>query len=533
MPGFKAVGLSVLRRALTIVAVVAVVVAALFGWMADGPGLRFSDDAAASAGFSCAPYEPVPPSGGVARSVSSQGELEAALAAAEPGDTVNLATGVYRRIDYRRAFGHRSGTAAAPIIIQAAPGAKAVVDVGEGGQPSTQFAVSIQRVAHISVRGLEIRHGIFGALSRGSSSITFEHNDIHRTGQAGVVTGAAEGESGYEPSTSTVVRCNSIHHTGLVQPEFGEGIYVGTGKTGAVDRTSGVVIEGNEIHSISNEAIDVKRYTTDVTIRHNLIHDVTPHYGGAVSLGLNKNDWGPANYLVEHNRIWNVSSGKHYAQAIAVAHGPTVIRHNVIWNIDTKISDSWPWTAAIQVHGDDNDADWAYGFGNPAMTAVQIAGNTVFGCNQGCIDGYTDPGQIRPTLTLDSNLVDRASTGDAANDTDIIVSASDFVGPTAGTADAGSGPGSGFRLRTSPPTSVTTSPTTTSPPTTAAVPSTAAAPTTRARSSTNVATSTTVLPRPTVSIATPVPSRRRSTDKPAASPTSTSRSPVTDPAVPS
>ncbi|MDH4276927.1 MAG: right-handed parallel beta-helix repeat-containing protein, partial [Acidimicrobiia bacterium] len=306
--------------------------------------------------------------------------------------------------------------------------------------------------------------------------ITFEHNHIHHLGQVGVATGGAETATGYEPSSATVIRCNTIHHTGMLDHEFGEGVYVGTGRTGAVDRTSGVLIEGNEIHSIANEAVDVKRYTTDVTIRHNLIHDVTPYYGGAISLGLNKNNWGPANYLVEYNRIWNVSSGRHYAQAIAVAHGPTVIRNNLIWNVDTRLTDSWPWTATIQVHGDDSSADWAYGFGNPAATRVDIVDNTIIGCNQGCIDSHTEPGQIKPTLTIQSNMVDRASTGDATNSSDIVVSAADLLGPVTGTADRGSGPGSGIQLPTLPP------PTTTPPspqPTTAAPPTTfAAAPTT-------------------------------------------------------
>ncbi|MDH3300186.1 MAG: right-handed parallel beta-helix repeat-containing protein [Acidimicrobiia bacterium] len=422
--------------------------------------LGLAVEPAAAAGASCGPYQPLAPSGGVERSVSNQAELAAALAVARPGDVINLADGVYTRIDYRLDQGHRSGTASAPIVIQAAAGAAPIIDAGDNGTPSYRFAVSIIRMAHVTVRGLEIRNGIFGALSRGSASITFEHNHIHDLAQVGVVTGAAETAAGYEPSSNTVIRCNTIHDTGMLDPEFGEGIYVGTGRTGAVDRTSGVLIEGNEIHSIANEAVDVKRYTTNVTIRNNLIHDVTPYYGGAISLGLNRNDWGPANYLVEENRIWNVSSGRHYAQAIAVAHGPTVIRNNTIWNVDTRITDSWPWTATIQVHGDDNEADWAYGFGNPAMARVDIIGNTIIGCNQGCIKSHTDPGEIRPTLTVQSNIVDRASTGDAANSTDIVVSAGDLVGPVTGTADSGSGPGSGLRLRPSPPTTTSPPPTT-------------------------------------------------------------------------
>lgn len=468
-------------RSLVRLAVLAAVTAILFGALSIGRTLGLpvglAVEPAAAADSTCGPYKPLAPAGGVVRSVSNQKELNAALAAARPGDVINLTGGVYSRIDYQLDQGHRSGTASAPIVIQAAAGATPIIDAGDNGNPSRRFAVSIIRSAHVIVRGLEIRNGVFGALSRGSASITFEHNHIHHLGQVGVATGGAETATGYEPSSDTVIRCNRIHHTGMLDHEFGEGVYVGTGGTGAVDRTSGVLIEGNEIHSIANEAVDVKRFTTDVTIRHNLIHDITPYYGGAISLGLNKNNWGPADYLVEYNRIWNVSSGLHYAQAIAVAHGPTVIRNNLIWNVDTRITDSWPWTATIQVHGDDSNADWAYGFGNPAATRIDIVDNTIIGCNQACIDSYTEPGQIKPTLTIRSNMVDRASTGDAANSRDIVVSAADLLGPVTGTADRGSGPGSGLRLSALPPlttTSPSPRPTTNGPPTTfAATPTTA------------------------------------------------------------
>lgn len=451
MPGSSPAGGRLAVRLAALAAVTTILVGASSIGRTVGFPLGVTVEPAAAADVACGPYTPLPPAGGVVRAVSNQSELAAAVAAARPGDVINLASGVYSRVDHQLDRGHRSGTASAPIVIQAAAGATPIIDAGDNGNPSRRFAVSIIRSAHVRVRGLEIRNGIFGALSRGSASITFEHNHIHHLGQVGVATGAAETPGGYEPSSDTVIRCNRIHHTGMLDHEFGEGIYVGNGGTDVVDRTSGVLIENNEIHSIANEAIDVKRYTTNVTIRRNLIHDVTPYYGGAISLGLNKNHWGPANYLVEGNAIWNVSSGRHYAQAIAVAHGPTTIRNNTIWAVDTRISDSWPWTATIQIHGNDSSADSAYGFGNPSATRVDVIGNTVIGCNQGCIDSYTDPGQITPTLNVQSNIVDRASTGAAANGTDIIVSAADLVGPVTGTADSGSGPGSGLRLPTNPP----------------------------------------------------------------------------------
>ena len=421
----------------------------------------------ASAGFNCPPYNPVPPvGGGTSRGVSNQVELAAALKAAQPGDTINLATGTYEEIQFRAEYGHRSGTADAPITIQAAPGATPVIDPG-GGSVSDRYAVAAINVKHVEIRGLDIRHGVFGALASGSRDVVFAHNDIHDVGLAGVVVNSSTVNGTLSPSSQVTIRCNRIHRTGRTEPEYGEGIYLGSGKTGTVDATTGVVVEGNDIFSIANEAIDVKRHVTDVTIRYNHIHDVSPYYGGAISLGLNKNSWGPANYLVEHNRIWNVRSGLYYAQAIAVAHGPTTIRHNVIWNVESKSSESWPWTAPIQVHGDDNTADWAYGFGNPAANEVAIENNTIIGCRESCIDSYTAPGEITPRLVVANNIVDQASGHDATNSSDVEVSAADLVGPIDGTADAGTGPGSGLVRRQTP---VASQPTTSAPEPTSTIP---------------------------------------------------------------
>lgn len=453
--------------------VVAVTVALLFALLLATQSALLQPSNA-EADFRCPSYEVLQPaSGATIHQVVDQNQLAAALKAAEAGDTINLETAAYSEIQFRAEFGHRSGTSGRPIVIQAAPGASPTIDPGAGSL-SDKHAVAVVDLEHVIVRGLEIRHGLFGVVASGAKNITLEHNDVHDVGLAGIVANSSERGSGLQPSRDIAIRCNQVHHTGRMDPEYGEGIYLGSGATGVVDATSDVVIEGNEIFLTSNEAIDVKRHVTDVAIRHNQIHDVSPYYGGAISLGLNKNSWGPANYIVEYNKIWAVRSGLYYAQAIAVAHGPTTIRHNVIWDIETSASNTWPWTAPIQVHGDDSNADWAYGFGNPSATAVSITDNTIVGCVKTCISSVTDPGQIQPDLTIGNNTVDRASTGETTNSSDRVVATADFIGPTTGTADQGTGPGSGLQLRQSAPatasSTTTTSPTTTLAPTTIASP---------------------------------------------------------------
>ena len=398
--------------------------------------------------FSCPRYVPLAPTpGGSVHVVADQSQLAAALKLAEPGDTINLETGVYQELHFRQAFGHRSGRPTSPIVIQAAAGATPVIDGDNLNDPGKKAAVLIANVSDVAIRGLEVRDRFFGAMSWGSTSVLFEHNNIHSVGHSGVIANAYRESGPLVPSTNVTIRCNKIHNTGLLEPEFGEAVYIGSGIHDVADTTSNIVIEGNEIFDIANEAIDVKHHVTNVTIRHNRIHDIRPFYGGAISLGLNKHSWGPANYVVEDNEIWNIKSGLYYAQAIAVGHGPTTIRNNVIWNVETSPSQSWPWTAPIQLHGDDSGAEWAYGFGNANANQVTIANNTIVGCLRGCIDSTTDPGQITPRVVVDGNIVDQPSTGDATTDNDRLVTNGHFVGPTVGSADAGQGPGSGLRLR--------------------------------------------------------------------------------------
>lgn len=432
-------------------------------------GADVIDFGAAGSEFRCPTYRPLPPvGGGSVHTVENQSQLAAAMKSAAPGDTINLSSGVYQEIHYRPAYGHRAGTAGAPIVIQAGAGAKPIIDGDNLNDPNKKPAVLIANTSNVTIRGLEVRNRFFGAMSWGSSAVVFEHNNIHSVGHSAVIANAFRESGAFVPSKDVVIRCNRIHRTGLLEPEYGEGIYLGTGIDDVADTTSQILIEGNEIFDVSNEAIDVKHHVTNVTIRHNQIHDATPYYGGAISLGLNKHSWGSANYRVEHNQIWNIKSGLYYGQAIAVAHGPTTIRHNTIWNVETSESDSWPWTSVVQVHGDDNTAAWAYGFGNPKANLVEIVDNTIIGCARSCIDSTTDRGQIQPRLVVSGNVVDAPSTGDAANDHDRLVSAADLIGPLTGTADAGTGPGSGLEVKTpsqnepvaapAPSTTSTTSP---------------------------------------------------------------------------
>ncbi len=78
-------------------------------------------------------------------------------------------------------------------------------------------------------------------------------------------------------STDNVVAANTIRDTGLREPKFGEGVYVGTAESNwckvtdcEPDRSDRNLIEGNDIAGTTAEAVDIKEGTSDGVLRDNV-----------------------------------------------------------------------------------------------------------------------------------------------------------------------------------------------------------------------------------------------------------------------
>jgi hypothetical protein len=78
-------------------------------------------------------------------------------------------------------------------------------------------------------------------------------------------------------STDNVVAANTIRDTGLREPKFGEGVYVGTAESNwcevtdcRPDRSDRNVIEGNDIAGTTAEAVDIKEGTSDGVLLGNV-----------------------------------------------------------------------------------------------------------------------------------------------------------------------------------------------------------------------------------------------------------------------
>ena len=134
-------------------------------------------------------------------------------------------------------------------------------------------------------------------------------------------------------------------------------------------------------------------------------------------------------YLIEDNRIYNYQSTQYSVAGIDIGHGNAVIRNNVIWMIDRDRG------RGIRTQTN---------FVSLGSRDVTINNNTVWSGtgNSIALHEVSAGGPDKPAnVTLSNNATDDGSAGST------LVSESDFVGPITGIADAGKGPGSGFRFK--------------------------------------------------------------------------------------
>lgn len=234
--------------------------------------------------------------------------LQAAVNAMGPGDTLVLRGGTYS-LTFRFSV-QVSCTQASPCEILAKPGEVPVIH-----RPNAdQNIVDVEFSHHLAFVGIEFTGGSRGIRIRESTFITLEGCHIHDTGDAAVT--ANDSGSAYEGLR--FVR-NHIHHTN----NTGEGMYLGC-NYGACEMFASVV-EGNWIHDTNGptvsqgDGIEIKEGSWGNVVRDNVIHDT----GYPCILTYSTVGNGGPN-VIERNLMWGC--GDHAIQAAADA----VIRNNLI-----------------------------------------------------------------------------------------------------------------------------------------------------------------------------------------------------------
>jgi hypothetical protein len=262
--------LSLNRRLVLNIAAVGVGAATTIGMVSGtalaGPkGSRTATSSTTSTTTTTTTLAPLPPAaclGTYTRlvSVSTAAALTTALKAAQPGDQIQLAPGSY----VGRFVDGIAGTATAPIVI-CGP-STAIID---GGGLTLGVALSLTNAPYTRVAGITVTDAKKGVMLDNSSHSVLSAITVHGIGQEAVHLRRATSDSVVENST--------IFDTGQVDPQYGEGVYVGSASNNwCVDSACGPdqadrnVITGNKIGpGVTAEEIDIKEGTTGGTISGN------------------------------------------------------------------------------------------------------------------------------------------------------------------------------------------------------------------------------------------------------------------------
>ena len=193
---------------------------------------------------------------GATTSVTDTAELERALAAARPGDTIRMAAGTYEPVVI-----NRSGTASAPITLT---GPKGAVISGSG----KGYTVHLDGASHWQLVGFAVSGGGKGIMTDRSNGLLLDSLTVSDTGDEAVHFRGG--------SSNNTIQRSTIRNTGLNQPEFGEGVYVGSAKSnwkkysgGQPDLSMNNRVVGNTFQRITAENVDVKEETGGTLIAGN------------------------------------------------------------------------------------------------------------------------------------------------------------------------------------------------------------------------------------------------------------------------
>ncbi len=207
--------------------------------------------------------------------VDTTARLEAALAAARPGQTIRLAAGTYDGAFLART----PGTADAPITVTGPPEAVLTNPAPSGSAPACPvptpgwdpgYGLWLVGAAHWHLVGFTVADAKKGIVIDGSRNVTVDGVHVHHTGDEGVHFRRS--------SADGVIRNSRVDHTGLAQPGYGEAVYIGSarsnwdchGASSGVDRSDRVQVLDNRFGPhVTAEHIDAKEGTVGGVIRGN------------------------------------------------------------------------------------------------------------------------------------------------------------------------------------------------------------------------------------------------------------------------
>jgi hypothetical protein len=241
--------LDAMNRAVTALIVATACAAALSGCApADAPTLEPAASSSTPAAL-CAPGAVVVGEGA--------GALQAALDTAVPGVVLQLSPTVYRGRFHATAV----ATAEAPIVLCGSEGT-----ILDGGDIEDGYTFHLEGATHWDIRDLAVRGSQKGVVLDATTHSTLSGVTISDVGQEALHLRAG--------SADNTVRSVTIERTGLADPEFGEGVYIGSAESNwcrytacEPDRSDRNSFDGLVVRDTTAEAVDAKEGTTGGVVR--------------------------------------------------------------------------------------------------------------------------------------------------------------------------------------------------------------------------------------------------------------------------
>ncbi|MBS0209641.1 MAG: right-handed parallel beta-helix repeat-containing protein [Planctomycetes bacterium] len=352
----------------------------------------------------------------------------AAVLKAGPGDVVCFDAGTYPPLQ----IVDKRGTRDQPIVFQSVPGKEREATFSSGRRDAG-VGIIVESCEYVEVRNLRVTESQKGIDCWSVSNCVIRGNQLEQLGQEALHVGRKHTYDDTKQFTGPAshhvqLLGNKVNGTGKDKEEYGEGIYIGTGAF-LGDDTHDVLLEGNILHDISAEGVELKPGTHDLIVRGNCIFNTHHHYNAAITVAIEGVPAGNGNYLIENNLVWDVKKVEHSVAGIGLGHGNAVLRNNIVWSVQNgagiRLYQTFKNQQALRVVIDKNTIN-----GGTGESAILVGG--------GSRELQTS---LVPLVQLAGTITNDGSGGSAVALPDF------FRGPFAGDADHGDGPGSGYALK--------------------------------------------------------------------------------------
>jgi parallel beta-helix repeat protein len=311
------------------------------------------------------------------------------LSVAQPGDTIFIRAGTYPTQRIRG----KSGTASLPITLRAYPGEerRAVIS---GSEVGSGIALRIESSNFLVIQALRITRAQKGIFVDGCRGVTLSNNQAHEIGMEAIHV--------FRNSANIQIIGNEIFNLGLANPNFGEGIYVGTGgypgafNVAFPDNTHDIIVRGNHIHNdgrAAAEGINIKGETYRVTVEKNTVHHIEVGNGGGISIDKMATDrqWEPGRHrehVICDNVVHHITTRTSFSDGNGIrTYGPgATICNNVLYDNEhygVAASDADDYNQLVRIYHNtvgynrgSNDAGGVHLYSSPTVDVKNNIGSS-------------------------------------------------------------------------------------------------------------------------------------------------------------